>query len=60
MTGRPNDAFLANLETQLVVHRLTVPGPVARTRASFMRLANSLRGRLRMRYTSEQTEGSHT
>ena len=54
------DVFLADLETQLIVHRLTAPGPVARTRASFMRLAISLRAPSEKRDISEQTEGSHT
>ena len=54
------DVFLADLETQLIIHRLTAPGPVARTRASFMRLAISLRARSKRRDTSEQVEGSHT
>ena len=47
------DVFLADLETQLIIHRLTAPGPVARTRASFMRLADSLRARSEKRDTSE-------
>ena len=47
------DVFLADLETQLIIHRLTAPGPVAKTRASFVRLAISLRARSEKRDTSE-------
>ncbi len=54
------DVFLADLETQLIIHRLTAPGPVARTRATLVRLAISLRARSKRRDTSEQVEGSHT
>ena len=54
------DVFLADLETQLLVHRLTAPGPVARTRATLVRLAISLRAWSKRRDTSEQVEGSHT
>ena len=60
MTGGANEAFLADVETQLVIYRFTAPGPVARTRASFVRLVISFRARSEKCDISEQTEGSHT
>jgi len=37
------DAFLADLEAQLIVHRLTAPGPVARIRSAVVRLVANLK-----------------
>ena len=52
------DAFLANVETQLIIRRLAPPGPVARARAALTGVVGRLGGPLRRVLVDRSTEVS--